>query len=244
MTFSKHYYIVEQFHEKKLSLKHRTEQNISSLIVVVNSKSFQKQAHKTENILLIFFSYQTQLYGQKHFSPVYWTISREKKLNSIIHYNCLRIIVVVFSSCYTLESKSNSLQTSAQTKITYSSISNPKLTRINSSSIYPISVMSLLSNFKVQTKTLTSHYSPRGVDDIKDLRLDSQLLSEASCVVRSPTNWKKNAESCLLVSVWEERPNFLVRCSVCFQKILAHNIQCSFLFIFFWFNTSLAKSSY
>ena len=55
LTFSKHYYIVEQFHEKKLSLKHRTEQNISSLIVVVNSKSFQKQAHKTENILLIFF---------------------------------------------------------------------------------------------------------------------------------------------------------------------------------------------
>ena len=60
--------------------------------------------------------------------------------------------------------------------------------------------MSLLSNFKVQTKTLTSHYSPRGVDDIKDLRLDSQLLSEASCVVRSPTNWKKKCKK-LFISV-------------------------------------------
>ena len=118
---------------------------------IISKTSTQNWKHTSH-----FFSYQTQLYGQKHFSPVYWTISREKKLNSIIHYNCLRIIVVVFSSCYTLESKSNSLQTSAQTKITYSSISNPKLTRINSSSIYPISVMSLLSNFKVQTKTYSS----------------------------------------------------------------------------------------
>ena len=156
LTFSKHYYIVEQFHEKKLSLKHRTEQKhiftyCCCKLKIISKTSTQNWKHTSH-----FFSYQTQLYGQKHFSPVYWTISREKKLNSIIHYNCLRIIVVVFSSCYTLESKSNSLQTSAQTKITYSSISNPKLTRINSSSIYPISVMSLLSNFKVQTKTYFS----------------------------------------------------------------------------------------
>ena len=34
-----------------------------------------------------------------------------------------------------------------------------------------------------------SHYSPCGVDDIKDLRLDSQLLSKSSCVVRSPTKF-------------------------------------------------------
>ena len=156
LTFSKHYYIVEQFHEKKLSLKHRTEQNISSLIVVANSKSFQKQAHKTKNILLIFFHIRLNYMDKNTSVQCTEQFHEKKKLNSIIHHNCLRIIVVVFTSCYTLESKSNSLQTSAQTKITYSSISNPKLTRINSSSIYPISVMSLLSNFKVQTKTYFS----------------------------------------------------------------------------------------
>ena len=168
-----------------------TEQNKTYLhLLLLQTQNHFKNKHTKLKTYFSFFFHIRLNYMDKNTS-VQCTeqFHEKKKLNSIIHYNCLRIIVVVFSSCYTLESKSNSLQTSAQTKITYSSISNPKLTRINSSSIYPISVMSLLSNFKVQTKTLTSHYSPRGVDDIKDLRLDSQLLSEASCVVRSPTNF-------------------------------------------------------